>query len=336
MLKSTVKRVIEYIAAYTGKHRRVLDKPELLVLGYHRVLPKEHPDYMQMQPGMLVQPETFRMHIQILKKYFEIVDLNEWVNKCKSNQQLPMKAAAITFDDGWIDNYEYAFPILKLEKTPATIFLVSSMIDTSKQYWPERIGAIIDNLKNNTQDIMPEYIKWFEEFGINVNKLNQLDETSYEKLINNIKKYPDKYILDSLNVFNNLEENIRGDSSSNLSYKQLVEMKESSLISFGAHSRNHYRLNKMLLASDLEDEIIHCKKDLESRLDTSITGFCYPNGDYDDISVNIVRQTYDYACTIHKGWNKQSSDPYYINRILIHEDVTYDRISFESTIAAIL
>jgi len=291
-----------------------------------------------MQPGMRVTPETLRIHIQVLKKYFDIVDLNDWVHRNKTNQALPNKAVAITFDDGWVDNYEFAFPILKSENVPATIFLVSSMIGFRKQFWPERVASIIEALKNNNGvEVLPEYVHWFEAHGVDVKSLESLGEKKQEKLITDLKKFPDEEICERLKVFETLEAKIQqGALSQMLNYEQLKEMKASSLISFGAHTRHHYRLDKVTSSSTLEDEIVNCKQDLESSLGMTVNGFCYPNGDFDDKSISLVRATYEYACTTRKGWNTQVLDRCLMNRILLHEDVSSDRISFEAKISGLL
>ncbi len=131
MLKKILKKNMQFLASMFGRHKWPLLKDQLLIIGYHRILPRSHPEYKKMQPGMRVEPEILEMHIQTLKKYFEIIDLNEWIERVKMGKPVPKKACALTFDDGWADNYEYAFPILKKENVPATIFLVSSMVGTA-------------------------------------------------------------------------------------------------------------------------------------------------------------------------------------------------------------
>ena len=112
------------LAWSAGRARR------LLVLMYHRVLPDDHPDRLTEQPGMFVSPRTLDLHLATLRRYFELVHLDDWLKRAASGAELPRLSCALTFDDGWRDNYEYGFPVLQRYQAPATIFLVSGSIAT--------------------------------------------------------------------------------------------------------------------------------------------------------------------------------------------------------------
>jgi len=64
------------------------------------VLPEKYPEFNIVQPGMVVFPETFRLHLELLKQRFQLVDLADWLNRHRAGSSVPRKARAITFDDG--------------------------------------------------------------------------------------------------------------------------------------------------------------------------------------------------------------------------------------------
>lgn len=93
--------VKKYLPLYPGL------KNIKVILLYHRVL-KEPPRKLY-DPGLFVTASTFEMHINELSRMFEIVPLEDLTHARNERGRL----CAITFDDGWIDNYEVAFPIIK-------------------------------------------------------------------------------------------------------------------------------------------------------------------------------------------------------------------------------
>ena len=96
--------------------------PAVTVLCYHEVRPDRGDDCMN------VKPDVFRRHIREFKEAgFTFIDVSA-LQKYSAGTSLPGKAVLITFDDGYADNYNYAYPILREEQVPATFFVVSSTV----------------------------------------------------------------------------------------------------------------------------------------------------------------------------------------------------------------
>jgi len=75
-----------------------------------------------------VTPESFREQISFLKRHdYNVVELEKLAELVKENK-IPYKTIAITFDDGYKNNYTYAYPILKELGIPATIFISPALI----------------------------------------------------------------------------------------------------------------------------------------------------------------------------------------------------------------
>src|SRR5262249_51726647 len=102
------------------------------ILGYHKVSPDPHPFFAP------VAPEVFEKHMQFLQRCYSVMSLQELVNRA-TRGDVPERAVAITFDDGYRDNYEYAFPILKKYRLPATIFVATGAIGTGELIWHDRV-----------------------------------------------------------------------------------------------------------------------------------------------------------------------------------------------------
>jgi peptidoglycan/xylan/chitin deacetylase (PgdA/CDA1 family) len=281
---------------------------------YHRILPKNDARYPIEERGMLVEPDTFLMHLQLLKQEFTIIPLSEWIERKNQNLPLPEKTCAITFDDGWLDNYEFAVPILEQEEVPATLFAVSHMVGTLDQFWPNRIA----NLLQQSQASISK-IPW-------LNKLVEGYPASSElsaQAIYSLKGYSDDQLLELIGQAENDLSVSPPDTPSLMNWSQLRQLSDNNLIEIGSHTCHHLRLKNELNPATLVREISESKARLESQLDKRVELFCYPNGDYCDTAIREVSKHYKAAVTTERGINTASSfDPYKLHRIGVHQDVS--------------
>lgn len=96
------------------------------VLAYHKI---DFPTPDVKIRGAFTAPRKFERQISYLKKKgFEFYTTSELIKFYQANGEFPQKAIAITFDDGWKDNFLNAFPILKKYSVKATIFLIPAVI----------------------------------------------------------------------------------------------------------------------------------------------------------------------------------------------------------------
>lgn len=107
------------------KHTKYISPgiPPITALCYHEVAPDRESDHMN------VKPEIFRRHIREFKEAgYVFIHVGDLENHAAGLAPLPEKALLITFDDGYADNYNYAYPVLREEQVPGTFFVVSSTI----------------------------------------------------------------------------------------------------------------------------------------------------------------------------------------------------------------
>ena len=335
-VKNIIKRSLQHLAASFGRHARASKEPQLLVLMYHRILPRDDPRAQIEEPGMMVTPDTFRLHINTLKQYFTLIKLSDWIQRIHDGTPLPANACAITFDDGWADNYEYAFPVLKDLEAPATIFLVADMIGTEQRFWPERLAHIMTTVALR----YPQYwthpeLAWLQENP----ELYRFCETppkseELSPLIAWLKEYSDQEMHERLNRIEGvLQLDIDHHLPSLLDWQQITEMLDSGLIDIGSHTCRHVRLNKNTSAAQIRDEIVNSKQVIEKHTNKTIDTFCYPNGDHCPEAIELVKQNYAAAVTTRSGWNTQHTNIHMLQRIGIHQDSTADRTAFLARIS---
>ncbi len=339
MIKKVIKKIAHLIFASIGRHHISYHSHDLLVLTYHRVLPADDRRAASEQPGMMVSPGTFKMHLQILKEKFEIVSLSEWLEKSKEPATLPRRACAITFDDGWKDNYEFAYPILRQEQVPATIFLVSDYLNRSKEFWPNKLNSLLrqiaselpeywdDHVFNKVREVAPDLVR---------NK-KMPDKDEIDRIINHFKKYTDidnhTYIDHIYHKFN-IEQEVSDRALLNKS--EVNEMLKSNVFEIGSHTCDHTRLLGGLSMNVLKHQVADSKKILQDTFGVEVSLFCYPNGDYSEDSMRLVAQNYTGACTTESGWNTPDSNYFLLRRINIHEDMTQTKTRFLSRISGFI
>ncbi|MDH5230213.1 MAG: polysaccharide deacetylase family protein [Gammaproteobacteria bacterium] len=303
---------------------------------YHRILPADAMQAKFEEPGMMVTPETFENNLILLSELFEFTTLSKWIERKNSGQTLPQKACVITFDDGWADNYEYAFPVLKKMNIPATIFAVAEMLNTHAQFWPERLARVVYWLAKHQPDALSDpSLAWIrtDQQGIRFSdSLPNNEELSV--LIGQAKRFNDSEIHAYLD---NIEQQFAIDACdlkpSLLSWTQLKEMHDSGLIDVGSHTCHHIRLNEKVSEDTIQYEITASKQILEKQLGGPINTFCFPNGDYSNYSLSVVKQNYAAAVTTQQGWNTDQQDNHLLQRIGVHEDAAKDPIAFQALIS---
>lgn len=313
---------ITALAGYGWVRLRCLRKPTLLILTYHRILPAEASERNSEQPGMVATPDALRAHIRLIKALgAEPIHLTDWLARDRESKPLPKLAVAFTFDDGWQDNYQHAYPVLKSEGAPATIFLVTRMIDTNKTFWPEQILQLLTSHKIPEQAPAFDWLRPFLPGGPEASSNRTFSLLEADAVVTRLKALDDATILEGLRRIQ--EEHpgysLQPDSRAILSGAELNEMSQEGLLHYGAHTRHHYRLNRLKDEATLQDEIVECFKDLNPLGESAVPIFCYPNGDITGKGETLVSANYQAACTTKTGWNLAGCDPFDLHRFNLHD-----------------
>lgn len=330
-LKRTLKRGLQHAAARFGRHTRNSKEPQLLILMYHRILPRDDARAKLEEPGMLVSPSSFAAHLKILSEYFEFVTLADWLERRANRLHLPAKACAITFDDGWADNYDFAFPVLQSLQVPATIFLVAEMQGTDEQFWPERLARLVNAVSLQTpQRWSDPVLAWFKQTPTDYSfDATPPTNEQISQLIGYAKRYTDTENHDRLQqAEDTLGLELQSVKPDLLNWQQIATMLDSGLVDVGSHTCRHIRLNDSLASDVLEHEIVASKTLIQQNTGQTIKTFCFPNGDYSPNALALVKQHYQGAVTTSIGWNSLATDKYLLHRIGLHEDIAADRTGF--------
>ncbi len=217
---------------------------------------------------------------------------------------------AITFDDGYKDNYLNAYPILKKYSSPATIFLTTGLIGNGNLLWLDKISyalkmtvkrKLVINGSTYQLNNQPEKVK---TFFLLYKYLIEVAETRKNVIIEEIKGQLE------ISNFNELSDLM-------LSWDDIRVMSMNN-ISFGAHTINHPILSRISL-DEARKEIVQSKIDIEKETGTCVDLFAYPNGKYEDFNEDIMKIVQDAgficACSTFDETNSNDTNLYSLNRM---------------------
>jgi peptidoglycan/xylan/chitin deacetylase (PgdA/CDA1 family) len=290
------------------------------VLAYHKVSPDPHPFF---EP---VEPQAFEEQMQFISSCYRVMALTELIERSRRGEVLE-RAVAVTFDDGYRDNYEYAFPILKKYKIPATIFVATGAIETGATLWHDRV---FDAFRYTTVEhgSLP-----YPEVGTLLLEPPTACQDSLRRVLycakklygDNRRRFIDEVELALKPILPRPKENRM------LTWNQIRDMHAMG-IEFGSHTVTHPILSQ-LPAEEALKELVDSKAELTHRLKSSIASFAYPNGqpaDYNEgIKALLRRAGYTCAVTTTPGFNHVFSDPFEIRRGQpFHKQIELFRLAF--------
>ncbi len=133
-MKSQTKSALGFLAYATGLDALMLRRSGVVV-AFHRVQDGEDGN------GLSVRRDAFERHCRFFKRHFDVVPLRDLVSRLEEGGRVD-RMLAITFDDGYRDNFVNARPVLEALSLPATFFVVSQWIGTDTWPWWDRAQGV--------------------------------------------------------------------------------------------------------------------------------------------------------------------------------------------------
>jgi peptidoglycan/xylan/chitin deacetylase (PgdA/CDA1 family) len=315
--------------------RRSLAQP--VVLMYHRIA---HP---AVDPwGLAVRAERFEHHLSVLRRHRRTLPMSELVGRLQDGT-LPRNAAAVTFDDGYADNFLEARPRLAAAGVPATLFLTTGALEERTEFWWDELARAI-LLREAALDCEIEIAgeRCLVRFGADGRleherrwRAWQAPETAREAA------YLD--VWTRLRAAPACERSaamcrVRGllrlappePNDLPMTRSQVRELAADRLFEFGGHTVTHPVLTALDAAQRLH-EITQGRIACEEILGRPIEGFAYPHGAHDAGLRTIVRQCgFAWACsTESRAVARRDYDLFALPRV---QACDWDATDFERTL----
>jgi peptidoglycan/xylan/chitin deacetylase (PgdA/CDA1 family) len=293
---SGLVRLALWCMARSGQH--------LIILNYHRALGGD------LRRQLLYLRRHYRiMHLEdALEEFY----LSHKENKQRRDRRIPL---ALTFDDGYHDNYTHGFALARELQVPFTIFLIPGYIESSEPFWwreGERLvrSAQVDELT-------------MEEHTYH---LAQLEERRGLAQIIDARARHAQSVAERESFLTDARKALGVPSSGGgekgalpLTWAQVREMEESGLVSFGAHTMHHPILAYLSDPAEVQREVAECRTVLEQQLGHPVRTFAYPVGKPEHIGeegLQAVKEAgYRWALTTIEEVNNPQADPYLLRRL---------------------
>lgn len=319
LIKRSIKSFASIAKSKTGFPKII--PGSVNIIAYHRVVADIEKAEKDAIYGLVVSAATFRRHCEILRKSFDVVSLETAAYFLDGMRNVSRPLAVITFDDGYLDFYEQAFPVLNEFGLPATVFLPTEYIGGHKPLAHDRIYWLVKQAIEKSVPLTNALIK----AGIAKNLAATLgSETDILKLSDSIVYLPNELreavIFQLEHALGNQFEDYPREYQL-LDWEMICEMSRKG-ISFGGHTANHVVL-PLEDESAMEKELVESKKTLESKLGKKVITFAYPNGEYNTQTKQLLaRAGYKIAVTTEKRINRPMSDMLALGRISLCEEST--------------
>ena len=238
----------------------------------------------------IINTKEFIRQIDYIKKYYEIISIEEFEKRFKTNS-FNGKEIVLTFDDGYANNLYVVAEILTKQNLPFTVFVSTEHIDAGI-YFPTSVNRILTGDKSITKISIPSKNILFDLANeeqrknacskisdiLKTSPLNEVKQITQE-LINNVS-------TEQWNILKKKYKTVRP-----MTWDE-VKLLSNMGATIGSHCKWHTCCHSNQNLTDIIEELIDSKKEIEERLSTECKYFAYPNGDFTTASNDIVNSTY--------------------------------------------
>lgn len=316
---------------------KTIQQARAAILMYHQVCDRESDPW-----ELAVHPDHFHAQLGYLRKNFNVVSMSELANGIA--KQKVRKTVAITFDDGFKDNYTNAAPLLDYHDLPATFYVATSAMEQEYVYWWDALQEIIfeSEVLPARLDILidstPVHFEFKSDSTLTSKIANQNRAWNYHLPIPNerVALYmllwhhikPLAYaqqteVLSAIRQWAAHEVLMNADAVT-MSVREMQMLSENPLFNIGAHSVHHAMLSQQTPAEQAY-EVKESKNQIEKWLGKPVNGFAYPYGNYSPTIQALLKEAgFEYAVSTEQKAVTREDDPFALPRLQVKNWCVYE------------
>ena len=278
--------------------RRAAARSGVLVFCVHGVDDVFEPDAYRSSHLELA---AFEQVIDELTQVFRFVSLDEALDGVAGGDGRP--SAAMTFDDGYLDQFTHAAAALKRRGIPATYYVTSARVADGQLLWFDRVRLALAGGAAAAGTVLGRHGVTFD--GAAMDELRSMPRVALRALLGDLAasgaepRLPPRSHLRTVRA------------------ADLREFAADPLVTIGSHGAEHLDL---LAQEDAvrREEVAGSRRDLESALGVPVRHFAYPYGAHDASLAALVREAgYVSAATTERAWWQTAMDPFRVPRLIL-------------------
>jgi peptidoglycan/xylan/chitin deacetylase (PgdA/CDA1 family) len=278
--------------------QRAQEQRRPLILGYHRVVEDFELASETEMPSMLISRDMFERHVEWVGRSFRFVSLDEIGDRAASGRRFAEPVAAITFDDGYSDVYENAFPFLRRKGIPAAMFVVTDLVTRRLCQTHDKLYYLVDRAFHTWEDPRRALCNLMTELNIPTSQILRSRGALSSSMTAVSALLPVLRQVDVIRLMDCLETQVGTpfDEATALTWPMIRDMRRGG-ITIGSHTRTHVSL-PMEGPTTVKEELEGSKRVLEMHLGERIDHFAYPGGQFTPHVVTALKDAgYRYAYT---------------------------------------
>lgn len=295
MQRAQLKKWLFKTLGYSGvtKLMRYKYRKRMRILSFHGVIDDSRSKERWNSDGFFVSESLFREQMAYISTHFNPVPLGHSVEaKC-----WPDNAAALTFDDGFLNNATIAAPILRELNIPATFFITTGFIDKTACPWWMIFRSFAENNWAETGDAFRIRLAREEKELRNLSDKERMSRLTQKGLVFDEAHVP--------------------EGAGMMSWDHIEKLAQDGF-EIGAHTVHHLSMGHD--TQQIHNEIIQSTERLRQKTTSPIHGFSYPYGAKSNLGsclTALQKGKLNYAVTDIPGWTAHSTDPYLLPRFAI-------------------
>ncbi len=276
MFASSVLERMGVFELALAARRRGWGPSGLTVMLFHRIV--DPGEIGELDPGSIdATPAEFEAHLAYLQRNFHPVSIDEVLVAHRGGKALPPHSVLVTFDDGYRDNYDYAFPILQRYGIPGLFFVTTGLVTDRSLFWWERVLMMVhrsrvDRLRLTYPGPEELPLTTAAEKGAAVDRLNRIIKDTPQM---DLPRFLDGVASAAGVDWDPAEEKALGDRAL-MTWDQVKAMRAGGM-GIGSHTCSH-RVLQTLAPDTLRTELTASRAELERRLGEPVTTIAYPVG----------------------------------------------------------